>query len=68
MGQQSAGNRHPSDKGPRYIFRIEKQADGGVIRVFDTRAGKIFREIPVRDFVAYAKEHRNVKAFLLGRR
>ena len=62
MGQQRANG----GRKPRYIFQIDKQVDGGVIRVFDTRAGTVFREVPVRDFVAYAKEHRNVKAFLLG--
>ncbi len=52
---------------PRYVFQIDSDSDGAVIRILDTRAGTVFREIPVAEFVAYAKKNKNVKAFLLGR-
>lgn len=63
MGHLNADGR----RGPRVTFQIDKRVDGGVIRVMDRSAGTVLREIPVREFVAFAKEHKNVKAFLLGR-
>jgi len=50
---------------PRYIFQIDSDSEGAVIRVMDTHAGTVFREIPVEQFVAYARENKDVKAFLL---
>ena len=51
----------------RYVFQIDSDSDGSVIRVVDTRSGAVLREIPIEQFVAYAKKNKDVKAFLLGR-
>ncbi len=50
----------------RYIFQVDSSADGTVLRILDTRSDRVFREIPIEDFLAYARCHRNVKPFLLG--
>ena len=49
------------------MFQIDSDSDGSVIRVVDTRSGAVLREIPIEQFVAYAKKNKDVKAFLLGR-
>ena len=51
---------------PRFIFRIDSDSEGAVIRVLDTHTGTVFREIPVEQFVAFAKKNKDVKGFLLG--
>ena len=56
-----------SKGGTRYVFQIDSDSDGSVIRVVDTRSGAVLREIPIEQFVAYAKKNKDVKAFLLGR-
>jgi uncharacterized FlaG/YvyC family protein len=50
----------------RYIFQIDTETKGGVIRVLDRATDTVFREIPVPEFVRFAKRHKNVKRFLLG--
>ena len=50
----------------RFIFQIDTTTEGGVIRVLDRVTDEVFREIPVPDFVRFAKHNRNVKRFLLG--
>ena len=52
--------------GARYIFQVDTATEGGVIRVLDRATATVFREIPVADFVRFARTHRNVKRFLLG--
>ncbi len=52
---------------PRYVFQIDSDSEGSIIRVLDTHAGTVVREIPIEQFVAYAKKNKDVKAFLLGR-
>ncbi len=51
---------------PRIVFQIDSDTEGGVIRVLDTHAGTVIREIPVEQFVEFAKKHKDVKGFLLG--
>lgn len=51
----------------RYVFQIDSDSDGSVIRVVDSHSGAVLREIPIAQFVAYAKKNKDVKAFLLGR-
>jgi len=51
----------------RYVFQIDSDSEGSVIRVLDTHAGTVLREIPIEEFMAYAKKNKDVKAFLLGR-
>jgi hypothetical protein len=51
---------------PRFIFQIDSDSEGAVIRVLDTQQGTVFREVSVQDFLAFAKKNKNVKAFLLG--
>jgi len=53
-------------RGPRYIFQVDSASDAAVIRVLDTLTNTVFREIPVEEFVRYARENRDVKKFLLG--
>ena len=53
-------------KRPRYIFQVDSDSDAAVIRVLDTLNDTVFREIPVDEFVRYAREHKDVRAFLLG--
>ena len=64
MAQQGIGEARRER--PRFIFQIDSDSEGAVIRVLDTHLGTVFREIPVREFVAFAKKNKNVKAFLLG--
>lgn len=58
------GRKRPR-RGPRFVFQVDSDTDGAVIRVFDTHEGTLFREIPVDEFVAYAREHKDVTGFLL---
>jgi hypothetical protein len=62
------GGRAGSPRGgtPRYIFQVDRGPDGAVIRVLDTQSGDTFREIPIAEFVAYAKQNRDVRPLLLG--
>lgn len=58
----------PAPRRPRWIFQLETGGSGGaVIRVLDTRTDTIFREIPIEEFLAYARHHRDVARFLLSR-
>ena len=34
---------------PRFVFQIDSDSEGGVIRVLDTHSGAVFREIPVEE-------------------
>lgn len=52
--------------GPRYVFQVDSDSAGAVIRVLDTHTDRIFREIPVEEFLAFARHSKNVKAFLFG--
>jgi len=61
--EETGQKRH---RRPRYVFQIDSDSEGAVIRVLDTHAGTVFREIPVEQFVAYAKQHKDVRKFLLG--
>jgi uncharacterized FlaG/YvyC family protein len=63
MGGRAGARRRGA---PRYIFQIDRGPDGAVIRVLDTASGDTFREIPVAEFVAYAKANRDVRPLLLG--
>ena len=52
---------------PLWIFQVESDDSGTVIRVLDTLNDTVFREIPVEEFLDYAREHKNVTPFLLGK-
>jgi len=51
----------------RYIVRLAREAGHPVIRVLDARSRLVLREIPASEFVAFARSHRHVTAWLLGR-
>ena len=50
----------------RYIFQVQTGVDGTVLRVLDTASDRVFREIPIREFLDYARENRDVTPFLMG--
>jgi len=50
----------------RYVFQIDADPERAVIRVLDSRTSTVLREIPVSEFLAFARKHKNVKRFLLG--
>jgi len=58
-----AAERRP----PRWIFQVQTGEAGTVLRVLDTTTDSVFREIPIQEFLDYAKCHRNVTPFLLGK-
>jgi len=66
---QREGTDHPdqpsSNGRPRYIFQVDSASDGAVIRVLDTRTDTVFREIPVEEFLEFARSHRDVRSFFL---
>jgi hypothetical protein len=64
MGSNGASGKKRNQ--PRFVFQIDSDSEGAVIRVLDTYAGTVFREVPVEQFVAYARNHKDVKRFLLG--
>lgn len=51
---------------PRYVFQVDSDTEGAVIRILDTLHDTVFREIPVEDFLSFARRSTNVKAFLFG--
>jgi len=51
----------------RWIFQLEHIGDRTVIRVLDTLEDTVFREIPIEEFLEYARHNKNVTAFLLGK-
>jgi len=55
--------RRPS---PRYVFQVDSSQERTVLRVLDCSTSRVFREIPIEEFLAYARTHRNVTPFLLG--
>jgi hypothetical protein len=61
------GNEKGTRRRPRWIFQLEHLGDRTVIRVLDTQEDTVFREIPIEDFLAYARHNKNVTAFLLGK-
>jgi uncharacterized FlaG/YvyC family protein len=61
------GSKQGARRRPRWIFQLEHLADRTVIRVLDTEQDTVFREIPIEEFLAYARHNRNVTAFLLGK-
>jgi len=65
-GSESA-LRSGTRRRPRWIFQLEHLGDRTVIRVLDTAEDTVFREIPIEEFLAYARHNKNVTAFLLGK-
>jgi len=51
----------------RYVFQVESCAERTVLRVRDGRGDEVLKEIPIEEFLAYAREHRDVRPFLLDR-
>ncbi len=51
----------------RYIFQVQTGSEGTVLRVLDTRSDRVFREIPIREFLEYARKNRDVTPFLMGK-
>ena len=48
-------------------IQIDTDPENAVIRVVDPRTATVFREIPVEEFLEFARTHRNVKPLLFGR-
>ena len=51
---------------PRYIFQIDSDSEGHVIRILDSETGDIFREIPIAEFLEFAKRSTKVREFFFG--
>jgi uncharacterized FlaG/YvyC family protein len=51
---------------PRWIFQVDTNADRTVLRVFDATSRTVHREIPIEEFLAYARRNRDVTPFLLA--
>jgi uncharacterized FlaG/YvyC family protein len=49
---------------PRWIFQIDHVEDRTVLRVCETSSGSVFREIPIEEYLAYARRHRDVTPWL----
>ena len=63
MGRTGSGTR----RRPRWIFQVETGGDRPVIKVFDTESETVCREIPIQEFLDYARAHKDLAAFLLGK-
>jgi len=69
MGSQqtkTAPERAGRRKRVRYIFQVQTGVNGTVLRVLDTQSDRVFREIPIREFLEYARKNRDVTPFLMG--
>ena len=60
------GNGNVRRASPRYVFQVDSSRERMVLRVLDSSTSRVFREIPIEDFLDYARSHRNVTPFLLG--
>lgn len=56
----------PAGPAPRYIFRIDSDSEGAVIRIVDTLTDTVWREVTVAEFVAFARTGGDVAAFFFG--
>jgi uncharacterized FlaG/YvyC family protein len=66
MRNNGTGNgRRPI--GARYVFQIDSDPDRAVIRVVDSLTDTVMREIPIAEFLEFARTHKNVKPLLFGR-
>lgn len=61
------GSKRRARRRPRWIFQLEHLDDRTVIRVLDTTEDTVFREIPIEEFLEYARHNKNVTSFLLGK-
>lgn len=61
--EQAAPHRRPR---PRFIFQVDSSSAAAVIRILDTESGSIFREIPVDEFLAFARESKDLKSLFFG--
>jgi len=71
MEAHPEGSGSPSGVGnrrnARYIVRLGRDQGHPVIRVLDARSRAVLRQITASEFVEFAKSHRHVTAWLLGR-
>ena len=51
---------------PRYIFQIDSDSEGHEIRIVDSETGDIFREIPIAEFLEFAKRSTRVRDLFFG--
>lgn len=61
------GSKKGARRRPRWIFQLEHLEGRTVIRVLDTAEDTVFREIPIEEFLEYARHNKNVTSFLLGK-
>lgn len=59
--------RGPRRRTARYIFQVESRTDGTILRVMDTMDTRVCREIPIEEFLEYARRNKNVTPFLLNK-
>lgn len=64
MGNNDEERRNA--RGPRYIFQIDSDSEGHVIRILDSETGDIFREIPIAEFLEFAKRSTRVQDLFFG--
>ena len=68
MGNSGKGPRQGARRRPRprYVFQVDSSSERTVLRVMDTSGERVFREIPIEEFLEYARHHKNVTPWLLA--
>ena len=62
--QGVVGGGKPAPTRPRWIFQVDTTSERTILRVCETSSGSVFREIPIEEFLAYARQHRDVTPWL----
>ncbi len=62
----AAGGGQRARPRPRYIFQVDSSTGRAVIRILDTATEGVFREIPVEDFLEYAKRSKDMRSLFFG--
>jgi len=50
----------------RWIFSVRKLGPATVIRIVDNRTMRVYRDVPVEEFLAYARRSTDLRAFFFG--
>ena len=60
------GNHSKPRRRARWIVQLETDGDNPVLKVLDTRTDTVFREIPIKEFLEYARHNKDIGRFLMG--
>jgi uncharacterized FlaG/YvyC family protein len=65
MQAEGLGQAEPNPH-RRWVFTVAKASAGPVIRILDSVTGGVFRDVPVADFLAYARSGTDMRTFFFG--